>query len=178
MDTDLDTLVTAPYVRVDDALKQHPDLAACRPDVGFEPKLSDAELVTLAVMQALLGYSSETRWLRHARKHLKPLFPYVPGQAGYNKRLRKAAGLLQTLIRILATAANAYRRPEPPQLGQTFFPRQVEQSDWKNPPVFPCPSHLGQRPLPLQVEQVAISDYSLLPDELDGRMFCAHAFMA
>ena len=35
--------------------------------VGIAPRLSDAELVTVAVMQALLGFTSETRWLRYAR---------------------------------------------------------------------------------------------------------------
>ena len=103
MDADLDTLATALYVRVDDALKDDPDLAPWRPAVGIEPKLSDAELVTVAVMQALLGFTSETRWLRHCRKHLGGLFPYLPGQSGYNKRLRRAAGLIRTLIRLLAT---------------------------------------------------------------------------
>ena len=50
------------------------------------PQISDAELVTLAVMQALLGFVSEARWLRYARKSLRGLFPYLPGQPGYNKR--------------------------------------------------------------------------------------------
>src|SRR6266542_3022905 len=49
---------------------------------------------TLAVMQALLGYPSEARWLRYARAHLGHLFPYLPKQPGYNKRLRAAAALL------------------------------------------------------------------------------------
>src|SRR5438874_10807552 len=56
---DLDTLATALYVRTDDLLKQAPELAPWRPRVGIVPKLSDAELVTLAVMQALLGFTSE-----------------------------------------------------------------------------------------------------------------------
>jgi Transposase DDE domain len=102
MDADLDTLATALYVRVDDALKDDPSLAPWRPKVGIAPKLSDAELVTVAVLQALLGFSSETRWLRHARKHLRALFPYLPNQSGYNKRLRRAAALIGTLIRVLA----------------------------------------------------------------------------
>ena len=55
MDADLDTLATALYVRVDDAVKDDPSLAPWRPAVGIAPKLSDAELVTVAVMQALLG---------------------------------------------------------------------------------------------------------------------------
>ncbi len=102
MDADLDTLATALYVRVDDALKDDPSLVPWRPTVGITPKLTDAELVTVAVMQALLGFTSETRWLRYARTHLGELFPYLPGQSGYNKRLRRAAGLIHTLIRILA----------------------------------------------------------------------------
>ncbi len=108
MDTDLDTLATALYVRVDDALKQHPDLAPWRPAVGLEPKLTDAELVTVAVMQGMLGFTSETRWLRHARRHLMTMFPYLPAQSGYNKRLRKAAPLMQAMIRVLAMECSSW----------------------------------------------------------------------
>jgi Transposase DDE domain len=103
VDADLDTLATALYVTIDDLLKAAPHLAPWRPRVGIQPKLTDAELVTLAVMQALLGFTSEARWLRHARRHLRHLFPYLPGQSGYNKRLRAAAGLLQRAIRVLAS---------------------------------------------------------------------------
>jgi len=89
-------------------LKNDPSLAPWRPVVGIAPKLSDAELVTVAVMQALLGFTSETRWLRYARRHLRGLFPYLPGQAGYNKRLRAAATLLTVLIRMLAADTAAW----------------------------------------------------------------------
>ena len=71
--------------------------------MGIPPKLSDAELVTLAVMQALLGFTSEARWLRYAGRHLRHLFPYLPGQSGDNKRLRRTADLLGHLIRAVAT---------------------------------------------------------------------------
>ena len=47
--------------------------------------ISDAEMVTLAVMQALLGHTSEAWWLRFADEHLRHLFPYLPKQPGYNK---------------------------------------------------------------------------------------------
>lgn len=71
--------------------------------MGLEPKLSDAELVTLAVMQALLGFVSEARWLRHAHAHLRHLFPYLPQQSGWNKRLRRASDLVRRVLRELAT---------------------------------------------------------------------------
>jgi len=99
---DIDTLATALYVRTDDLLRQYPDLAPWRPAIGLQPRLTDAELVTLAVMQALLGYASESRWLRYAHAHLGHLFGYLPGQSGYNRRLRAAAGLITALIRLLA----------------------------------------------------------------------------
>jgi hypothetical protein len=103
VDADLDTLATALYVTIDDLLKTSPHLAPWRPRVGIPPKLSDAELITLAVMQALLGFTSEARWLRHADRHLRHLFPYLPGQSGYNKRLRRAGELLRYVIRAVAT---------------------------------------------------------------------------
>lgn len=102
MDADLDTFVTALYVKIDDALRMHPQLRPWRPRVGLAPKVSDAEVLTLAVLQALLGFTSETRFLRHARAHLRPWFPYIPMQSGYNKRLRKSQAQLRALIRLLA----------------------------------------------------------------------------
>lgn len=60
------------------------------------PKLSDTEPVSLAVMQALLGFTSEARWIRHAGTH--HLFPYLPQQPGYNTRLRAAADAIRSVI--------------------------------------------------------------------------------
>jgi hypothetical protein len=84
VDADLDTLVTALYVKIDDGLVKDR-----RP--GHPVQLSHSELVCLAVAQALLGYHSEARWLRFCRRHLTAMFPYLPHQPGYNKRLRAAA---------------------------------------------------------------------------------------
>jgi hypothetical protein len=103
VDADLDTLATALYARTDDLLKAAPERLPWRPASGIAPRISDAELVTLAVLQALLGFTSEARWLRFADQQLHPLFPYLPQQPGYNKRLRRLAGTVIWLIRALAT---------------------------------------------------------------------------
>jgi hypothetical protein len=102
MDADLDTLALALYVKIDELLIASPERVPWRPPVGIAPRISDAELVTLCVMQALLSFTSEARWLRHAHAHLRHLFPYLPQQPGYNKRLRKLAGTVNWLIRQLA----------------------------------------------------------------------------
>ena len=102
MNPDLDTLATRLYVTIDDLLLEHPQWAPERPPVGIAPRLSDAELITLAVIQALLGYTSEARFVRHAHTHLSSLFPYLPQRPAYNKRLRHAAATMQHVIGVLA----------------------------------------------------------------------------
>ena len=102
MDADLDTLATALYVTTDDLLAAHPERVPARPKVGIKPQITDAELITLSVIQSLLGFTSEDRFLRYARKNLLGMFPYVPKQPGYNKRLRKLADTMSWLVSALA----------------------------------------------------------------------------
>jgi hypothetical protein len=102
--TDLNTLLTALYVKIDDHLGRHTR-------IGRPPKLSDAELLTLAVAQVLLGFRSETRWLRFVPRALPAAFPYLPRQSGYNKRLRSALPLIKRLIRVLATDTDLWHDP-------------------------------------------------------------------
>ena len=108
MNPDLDTLATRLYVTIDDLIIAHPDWAPERPAVGIAPKLTDAELCTLAVIQALLGFTSEAQFIRHAHTHLRPWFPYMPDRPGYNKRLRHSGQLMQHLIAALARACNSW----------------------------------------------------------------------
>jgi predicted N-acetyltransferase YhbS len=44
----------------------------------------------MAVISALLGFTSERRWLRYADGELAGMFPRTIGQSGRNKRVRKA----------------------------------------------------------------------------------------
>ena len=69
---------------------------------GQPKKLSDAELVCLAVAQVLLGARSEHHWLRLCYARLGHLFPYLPKQPGYHKRLKAAAPLLAAAMDHLA----------------------------------------------------------------------------
>jgi len=102
--TDLNTLLTGLYVKIDEYLER-------RPRPGRPPKLSDAELLTLAVAQVLLGVRSDARWLRFVPRALPGAFPYLPGQSGYNKRLRNAVPLIKRLIRVLAADTDLWTDP-------------------------------------------------------------------
>lgn len=95
MRADLDTLLTAIYVLVDDFLP-----ARCGP--GAPPRISDAELVTVAIAQVLLGLPNDRQFLALAGYRLGHLFPYLPQQSGYNKRLRSLAPQIGRCINYLA----------------------------------------------------------------------------
>lgn len=95
MKTNLDALLAALYVFIDD------HVVPCR-RIGRPPKLSDAELLCLAVAQVLLGFPSARHWLRFARARLPHLFRYLPQQSGYTKRLNAAGPLISQVIEALA----------------------------------------------------------------------------
>lgn len=95
--TDLDALLTALYVFVDDQV-----VPAHRRGPGRPKRLADSELICLAVAQVLLGFPSQHRWLRFCYCRLGHLFPYLPKQPGYHKRLTAASALLLDAMNALA----------------------------------------------------------------------------
>jgi len=103
MNPDLDTLATRLYVTIDDLLVEHPEWAPERPKPGIAPKLSDAELVTLAVLQALLGFTSEARFNPPRPRPPPSLVPVSAQQA----RLQQAAPPLRR------SAPAPHRAPRP-----------------------------------------------------------------
>lgn len=92
---DLDTLLTALYVLADDLLPR-------RPCARRRPKITDAELICLAVAQILLDIPSERRFLRFAMCRLGAPVPYLPKQPGYNKRMRSLAPQIVRLLNVIA----------------------------------------------------------------------------
>jgi len=98
---DLDALLTCLYVLVD-------DLLPARRRFGRPPRISDSELICLAIAQVLLDCPNERRFLRLAKRRLGHLFPYIPGQSGFNKRLRALAPQLVEAIMLLARLSPSF----------------------------------------------------------------------
>ncbi|OAH09858.1 transposase DDE domain protein [Streptomyces jeddahensis] len=71
---------------------------ALSPDRAPPPKLTDAELLCLAVAQVLLGFPSARHWIRFAHARLG----HLPQQSAYNKRLNAAGPLISHVIEMLA----------------------------------------------------------------------------
>jgi hypothetical protein len=98
---DLDALVTALYVRVDDLLPK-------RQGPGRPPRITDAELIALAVAQMFLAVPNDRKFLALARWRLGHLFAYLPKQPGYNKRLRKLGPTIARVITHLAVSSPSF----------------------------------------------------------------------
>jgi transposase len=91
---DLDLLLIAVFATADDLL---PDKAA-----NARRRVTDAEVVTLAVAQAIMDVPSDREFLAVAAKRLGHLFPRLPGQPGYWKRRRRATETIDWLIGMFA----------------------------------------------------------------------------
>jgi Transposase DDE domain len=101
MDADLDSLLTVVFCTADDLL---PMKAA-----NARRIVTDAELVTLAVAQVLLGYhGSDRRFLAAAERRLKHLFPQIPTQDAFHKRRAKLEASIEWLIGVFASQSPGY----------------------------------------------------------------------
>jgi Transposase DDE domain len=100
MDADLDLLLTAVYVTADDLLPEGAKNA--------RRSVTDAEVVTLCVAQAIMGIPSDRRFLAVARKRLRHLFPSIPAQPGYFKRRRRLAETIEWLMGVFASQSPGF----------------------------------------------------------------------
>jgi len=90
MDADLDLLLTVVYCIADDFL---PTAAG-----NARRKITDAEIVTLCVAQAIMGMPSDPRFLATAAKRLRHLFPTIPTRDAFHKRRLRLSGQIEALI--------------------------------------------------------------------------------
>jgi hypothetical protein len=91
---DLDLLLIAVFCTADDLLPERQKNA--------RRTVTDAEVVTLAVAQAMLNISHDADFLAAATKRLGHLFPKLPQQPGYWKRRQRLAETIEWLIGIFA----------------------------------------------------------------------------
>jgi hypothetical protein len=97
---DLDLLLTAVFCAADDLLPRRARNARRR--------ITDAEVVTLCVAQALLGIGSDRQFLRAARRQLSGLFPVLPSQDAFWKRRARLAEHIEALMGAFAQDCPGY----------------------------------------------------------------------
>ena len=91
---DLDLLLISVFCAADDLLPKRAG--------NGKRILTDAEVVTLAVAQAIMGITSDQRFLAVAGKRLAHLFPALPKRPGYYKRRERLSDTIEQLIAVFA----------------------------------------------------------------------------
>lgn len=91
---DLDLLLLVVYCIADDFLPKRAGNARRR--------VTDAEIVTLCVAQAIMGIPSDPRFIAVAGKRLRHLFPTIPTRDAFHKRRIRLSGQMEALIAHLA----------------------------------------------------------------------------
>jgi Transposase DDE domain len=97
---DLDLLLIAVFCAADDLLPKRAG--------NGRRMLTDAEVVTLAVAQAIMGIPSDGRFLAAARTRLGHLFPVLPKRPGYYKRRERLSDTIEQLITAFASDSPGY----------------------------------------------------------------------
>ena len=90
MDANLDLLLTVVYCITDDFLPKRPGNARRR--------VTDAEIITLCVAQAIMGVPSDPRFLALARRQIGHLFPHLPERTAFHKRRLRLSGQIEAVI--------------------------------------------------------------------------------
>ncbi len=97
---DLDLLLIAVFCAADDLLPKRAG--------NGKRILTDAEVVTLAVAQAIMGIPSDERFVAVARKRLCHLFPVLPQRSGYYKRRERLSETIEALIEVFARSSPGF----------------------------------------------------------------------
>ena len=97
---DLDLLLTAVFATADDLLPARAKNA--------RRSVTDAEVVTLAVAQAIMDIASDREFLAVARSRLKHLIPRLPQQPGYWKRRARLTETIEWLCAMFAQDSPGY----------------------------------------------------------------------
>ncbi len=90
--------LTAVYVFVDDYLKAHPRATQWRHANNAHPTFSDAEVITIALLQGCLGGATLKGAHRFAADNLRDAFPHLPGYKQWLARLHVLSGVVGQLL--------------------------------------------------------------------------------
>lgn len=95
----------AVYVWVDDYLKAHPKATQWRRANNNHPEFTDAEVITLGLLQGCLGVATLKHAYRFAAANLRAAFPHLPSYAQWVARLHALSGVVGQLLQAMGARA-------------------------------------------------------------------------
>ena len=121
---DLDTSRNPTYVTTDDlpllTHSGHPS-----GPLWASPRNSRLRTLTLAALQALLGFTSEAGFIRHAHAHLRPWFSFCRTGPGTTNDSARAGELFQHVIAYLARGCPSWHGDAMPRVSSAEHRHRV-----------------------------------------------------
>jgi transposase len=102
--------MTAIYIFVDDYLKAHPHATQWRRSHHSHPAFTDAEVITLALLQGCLGAATLKHAYRSAQANWRSAFPLLPSYSQWLARLHALSGVVGQLLQAAGEQAAGEER--------------------------------------------------------------------
>ncbi len=104
--------MTAVYVFVDDYLQAHPHATQWRRANNAHPEFTDAEVITIGLLQGCLGTATLKQVYRFTAANLRSAFPHLPSYGQWLARLHALSGVVGQLVQAAGEGA---------ALGEPFY---------------------------------------------------------
>ena len=101
------TVLTTIFTITDDAMKASPAIQQALRRPGQKPRLSDSEVVTIALYQELIGEPREDHFFRLHAQRLQEYFPSLNERSRYNRRKRDLWSVILAVRMALLIALGA-----------------------------------------------------------------------
>jgi transposase len=97
--------MTAVYVFVDDYRQAHPAQTQWRRSNHHDPAFSDAEVITIGLLQGCLGVATLQQTYRFVAENHRAAFPALPSYAQWLARLQALSGVIGQLLQAAGARA-------------------------------------------------------------------------
>jgi hypothetical protein len=106
------TILTTIFTIVDDTMKESPVIQQALKRPGPAPRLSDSELITIALYQELIGEPREDHFFRLHQGSLQVFFPGLNERSRYNRRKRDLWSVILAVRVSLQIVLDAFQMEE------------------------------------------------------------------
>src|SRR3989338_9213345 len=103
----IEDFIIAVFCQVDDFLKKSNFCGRALRKRGFEPKLSDAEVLTMMIVGEMLGYDTDKGIWRYFRQHWRFLFQKIGSRTNWSRQASNLWMIAQKLHQELACRLGA-----------------------------------------------------------------------
>jgi hypothetical protein len=103
----IENFIITVFCLIDDQLKKLLKGGKLR-QRGFQPNLTDSEVITMEIVGEFLGYDTDKQIWQYFKEHWSHFFPAIPDRTNFARQAANLHAIKQMLQNMLAKALGAY----------------------------------------------------------------------